>query len=180
MIARWGYSTSVGTLELFNEINYSGLTFGLTDDCQLDYSTEYKPYFNDTSYVRKLSDWQIEMGRFIKQDLEHFDHPYCVNFGGAPNYATPDEYPYVPEDGASLGAGDVAYFSEYVDIMSYNDYYRWLTKYRYQHDDLIKLKRFAKKSGFKEEAYEKPVMYSEVGMGQHGCDDLFTFRHCML
>jgi hypothetical protein len=176
MISRWGYSTSVGTLELFNEINYSGLKFGLTDDCKLDFSTEYKPYFNDTSYVRKLSDWQIEMGRFIKQDLKHFDHPYCVNFGGAPNYATPEEYPYDPEDGVSLAAGDVAYFSEYVDIMSYNDYYRWLTKYRYQHEDLVKLKRFAKKQGFEESAYEKPMMFSEVGMGRHGCDDVFTFR----
>ncbi|GAB5416091.1 MAG: hypothetical protein Crog4KO_13240 [Crocinitomicaceae bacterium] len=176
MIARWGYSTSIGTLELFNEINYSGLTFGLKDNCQLDYSTEYKPYFNDTSYVRKLSDWQIEMGRFIKEDLEYFDHPYCVNFGGAPNYATPDEYPYDPEDGASLAAGDVAYFSKYVDIMSYNDYYRWLNKFQYQHEDLLKMKRFAKKNNFEKENYDKPVMYSEVGMGLHGCDEVFTFR----
>jgi len=176
MIARWGYSTSIGALELYNEINYSGLLFGLTDNCQLDYETEYKPYFNDTSYVRKLSEWQIEMGRFIKEDLKHFDHPYCVNFGGAPNYATPDEYPYLPEDGVALGAGDFTYFSEYVDIMSYNDYFRWLEKFEYQHSDLIKMKRFAKKQKFTESDFEKPLMYSEVGMGQHGCDDVFTFR----
>ncbi len=176
MVARWGYSTHIGALELYNEINYSGVLFGLTDDCQLDQASQYKPYFNDTSYVRKLSDWQIEMGRFIKEDLQHLDHPYCVNFGGAPNYATPEEYPYEPEDGASMACGDVAYFSEYVDIMSYNDYYRWPNKFEYQHEDLIKLKKFAKKQKFTEEDYEKPLIYSEVGMGMHGCDDVFTFR----
>lgn len=176
MVARWGYSTHIGVLELYNEINYSGVLFGLTDDCQLDQASQYKPYFNDTAYVRKLSDWQIEMGRFLKEDLEYFDHPYCVNFGGAPNYATPDELPYEPEDGASMACGDVAYFSEYVDIMSYNDYYRWPNKFEYQHDDLIKLKDFAKKEKFESSDYEKPMMYSEVGMGQHGCDDVFTFR----
>ena len=176
MVARWGYSTHIGVLELYNEINYSGVLFGLTDDCQLDQASQYKPYFNDSSYVRKLSDWQIEMGRFLKEDLKYFDHPYCVNFGGAPNYATPDELPYDPEDGASLACGDVAYFSEYVDIMSYNDYYRWPNKFEYQHGDLIKMKKFAKKQGFEEVDYEKPLLYSEVGMGQHGCDDVFTFR----
>lgn len=176
MVARWGYSTHIGVMELFNEINYSGVLFGLTEDCKLDYESQYKPYFNDTAYVRKLSDWQIEMGRFLKEDLGHYDHPYGVNFGGAPNYATPDELPYEPEDGASLACGDVAYFSEYVDIMSYNDYYRWPNKFEYQHEDLIKLKKFAKRQNFEEESYEKPLMYSEVGMGIHGCDDVFTFR----
>jgi len=38
------------------------------------------------------------------------------------------------------------------------------------------MKRFAKKQGFEKENYDKPVMYSEVGMGQHGCDNVFTFR----
>lgn len=176
MLSRWGYSTSIGVLELFNEVNYAGLNFGLTDDCQLDYSTEYKPYFNDTSFVRKLSDWQIEMGRYIKEDLQHFNQPYCINFGGAPNYATPEEYPYDPEDGASLAAGDEAYFSEYVDIMSYNDYFRWAEKYEYEHKDLKKMKRFAHKKYKDEKRYEKPLMYSEIGMGMHGCDQVFTFR----
>jgi len=176
MIARWGYSPNVAVLELFNEINYSGLEFGLTDECQLDLSKEYKPYFNDTAYVRKLSDWQIEMGRFIKEDLEHFNQPYCVNYGGTPNYKTPDNYLFEIEDGISLEAGDVSYFSEYVDIMSYNDYYRWLPKFEYEHRDLQTLKKFAKKT-YKDGAIaEKPLMYSEIAMGSHGCDDLLTFR----
>ncbi|MCR9173445.1 MAG: hypothetical protein NXI10_13170 [bacterium] len=176
MVARWGYSTHIGVFELYNEINFSGVLFDLTDDCQLDQASQYKPYFNDTSYVRKVSDWQIEMGRFLKEDLHFYHHPYAVNYGGAPIYVTPDEYPYDPEDGAALACGDEAYFSEYVDVMTYNDYFSWPKKYEYQHGDLIKLKKFAKKQNVEEENYEKPLIYSEVGTGQHGCDNLFTFR----
>ncbi len=176
MVARWGYSTHIGIFELYNEINFSGVLFELTDDCKLDQASQYKPYFNDTSYVRKISDWQVEMGRYLKEDLRFFDHPYAVNYGGAPIYVTPEEYPYDPEDGAALACGDEAYFSEYVDVMTYNDYFSWPKKYEYQHGDLIKMKKFAKKQKVEEENYDKPLVYSEVGTGQHGCDNLFTFR----
>lgn len=176
MIARWGYSPNIAVLELFNEVNYSGLEFGLLDNCGLDLSKEYKPYFNDTSFVRKVNDWQIEMGRFIKEDLDHFNQPYCVNYGGAPNYKTPDEYEFDIEDGISLLGNDESYFSEYVDIMSYNDYFRWLEKYQFQHQDLQKLKDFARKKYKNKSIAEKPLMFSEIAMGSHGCDDLLTFR----
>lgn len=181
MLARWGYSTHIVAFELMNEINYSGLTFGLNEKCNIDPSIyEYKPYFNDISYVKKLSDWQIEMGRFIKEDLQQLDHPYCANYGGTPNYQDSTDYHFFLEDGISLNGGDESYFSEYVDVMSYNDYYGNCLKYQWQSLDYAKLKKFDQKKHGKNNEHPKPLMYSEMGMGAHGCDEQFTFKQMIV
>jgi len=177
MIARWGYSTHIVGLELMNEINFSGVQYGLKEDCSVDQEAyEHKPYFNDLAYVKKLSEWQMEMGRYIKEDLGHDEHPFVVNYGGTPNYVDSSNYHFDREDGISLGGGDNTYFSEYVDIISYNDYYRWCEKYEYQSNDLKKFKNFRKNKRGPWSTEEKPLMYSEIGMGLHGCDDQFTFK----
>lgn len=177
MISRWGYSTHIVGIELMNEINFSGVRYGLKDDCSVDpESYEHKPYFNDLSYVKKLSDWQIEMSRFIKEDLGHEEHPICANYGGTPNYVDSSNYHFDQEDGISLLGGDNTYFSKYIDIISYNDYYRWCEKFEYQSKDLVKLKNFRKNRRGLWLMDDKPLMHSEIGMGMHGCDDQFTFK----
>lgn len=181
IIARWGYSTQIVTYELMNEINFSGVRYGVKPDCGFDPTLfEHKPYFHDTSYVRKLSSWQIEMGRYIKEDLQHFDHPYCVNYGGTPNYVPGDNYRFDYEDGISLEAGDHTYFSEYIDIITFNEYFRWLEKYQYELQDRNKLRDYYKRQVTQGEELKKPFFYSELGMGRHGCDNRFTYKQLFI
>ncbi len=181
IISRWGYSTYIVGLELMNEINFSGVQYALAADCGVDPATyENKPYYNDLSYVRKLSDWQIEMARYVKEELGHEEHPFVVNYGGTPNYVDSTAYHFDLEDGISLNGGDDTYFSEYVDLVSYNDYFRWFEKYEFQYKDYQKLKAFGKRRYAHPDSYKKPLIYSEIGMGKHGCDDQFTFKQLYL
>ncbi len=181
IVSRWGYSTHIFALELMNEINFSGVRYGMKEDCGVDPSIfEYKPYFHDTSYVRKLSEWQIEMGRYIKEELQEKDHPFCVNYGGTPNYVNASNYHFDEEDGISLYAGDSTYFSEFIDIMSYNDYFSRIEKYEFQSKDYKMLKETDADFYKKRNANAKPLMYSEMGVGLHGCDNQFTYRQMMV
>lgn len=181
IVARWGYSTNIVALELMNEINFSGVRYGIKPDCGFDpYIFEHKPYFHDTSYVGKLCRWQVEMGRYIKEDLKSLDHPFCVNYGGAPNYVSASEYQFDYEDGISLEAGDSTYFSKYVDIVTYNDYFGWLEKYQYASQDLKRLKKYYETEYTNGKSFEKPLFYSEIGMGRHGCDNRFTYKQLFI
>ena len=181
IVSRWGYSTHIVGMELVNEINFSGVRYGIGDDCSVHPEIyEYKPYFNDTSYVRKLCQWQIEMGRYMKQDLELKDHLVCVSYGGAPNYIPGSNYKFDYEDGISLMADDSTYFSDFIDIMSYNDYYSRCDKFEYQSKDYERLKALDRELHGRENLNEKPLIYSEMGMGRHGCDNQFTFRQMMI
>lgn len=181
IVSRWGYSTHIVGLELVNEINFSGVRYGIGDDCSVHPEIyEYKPYFNDTSYVRKLCNWQIEMGRYMKEDLELKDHLVCVSYGGAPNYIPASNYHFDYEDGISLMAHDSTYFSDYIDIMSYNDYYSRCEKFEYQFRDYKRLKALDRELHGRNNLNEKPLIYSEMGMGRHGCDNQFTYRQMMI
>lgn len=181
IVSRWGYSTHIFAMELMNEINFSGVRYGMKEDCGVDPTIfEYKPYFNDTSYVRKLSEWQIEMGRYMKEGLQEFDHPFCVNYGGTPNYKKASDYRFDIEDGASLNGGDSTYFSEYIDIMSYNDYSSSVEKFEFQSKDYAKLKETDAAFYKNRNANAKPLIYSEMGVGRHGCDNQFTYRQMMM
>lgn len=177
IVSRWGYSTHIGAFELMNEINFSGVRYAIAPNCTVDPATfEDKPYFNDTAYVRKLCQWQIEMARYIKEDLGHYEHPFCVNYGGTPNYVPAENYHFDNEDGISLMAGDSTYFSKYIDVISYNDYYKWFKKFQYESEDIRKLEQFDKNVHTSGEIHEKPLLFSEIGVGLHGCDNQFTFK----
>jgi|GEM_PF-709125 len=132
MVARWGYSTEIGVMELMSEVNNFGNTFIMekrvdveaTDSTAAIYGChsnlpdpENKTrilYEDATSDIfGKLANWQIEMCRYIKEDLGHYDHPLAVDYTGTPigDYLVPN-----------FGLGDSTFVSEFVDIANFNHY----------------------------------------------------------
>ncbi|MFT5822455.1 MAG: hypothetical protein ACI8ZM_003711, partial [Crocinitomix sp.] len=164
MVARWGFSTSIGVMELLSEANNFGETAIIDHNtingntgCYRIADTAHiadEPYVdNPEEIIDDLMAWQIEMCRYIKEDLGHIQHPIAINYTGTPDF----------------GNGDYTYYSEHVDIASYNSYYLSVEKAE---------KTYNKVSGFyrdekNENNYlDKPIMNSEFGTnaGTYRCD----------
>ncbi len=132
IIARWGYSTGIGAMELMSEVNNFGNTHKIRlryeevvgDDGEVtlvavgcegtppadlaDPSEVISPYRDSTigeQFRIDLFHWQHEMLSYIKDDLGHTQHPFSACYTGIPN------------------VDDPTYESGYVDIPSFN-YYR--------------------------------------------------------
>ncbi len=172
-VSRYGYSTSIGVLEFMNEINFAGVTYPLNPvNCsQTDGSPDDKPYYYDTAFVHKISDWQIEMARYIKEELWHGNHLLAADYGGAPNEISGDPYYFPPgteEDGISTFAGDYSYLSPYIDIREYHDYHAANEKYEWMSKEITYYESFTTES--------KPYFMAEIGVGKHGCDNQHTHK----
>ncbi|NOQ73086.1 MAG: hypothetical protein GQ574_13860 [Crocinitomix sp.] len=164
MVARWGFSTSIGVMELLSEANNFG------EAAILDHNTingktgcyrvadtadiAFEPY-NDKpkETIVDLMAWQIEMCRYIKEDLGHNQHPIAINYTGNPD----------------VDNGDDTYYSEYVDIASYNSYYLDVEKIEKTYR---KVTDYYHNEKDKDSYLDKPIMNSEfgTGAGSYKCD----------
>jgi hypothetical protein len=115
LIARWGYSTSIAIFEFMSEINNK---------------------FADNP--KELYIWQLEMTRYIKEELGHNEHILTVNYhNGRPN----------------LKGGDKSFSIPHIDILTYNihrgEIYRAPLQRNYK----------------MYEKHNKPLIFSEIGTG---------------
>ncbi len=168
MIARWGYSTSVGVFELFSEINNLGQQGRLEFDGRGCPSVETVtiPYVDSVKTVPKIVlTWQHEMAKYIKEELEHDNHPIAVSYTGEP----------------SIDEGDLSYYSPYIDIATYNAYSfdRKQNKYarlthkleRYRKEKVVVANSILKKDESRRSiGVDKPFMLSEIGSGLSDCE----------
>lgn len=169
MIARWGYSTSIGLFELLSEINNLG------QQARLEFNgkgcpnvrTVTAPYHDSVESVPKIVlEWQHEMGKYIKEDLKHENHPIAVSYTGEP----------------AINNGDLSYYSPYIDIATYNAYsfdrnqnkYLRLTKKLtdYRKDRVVVSNSIIREDESKRSvSVDKPFMLSEIGSGLSECDN---------
>lgn len=171
IISRWGYSSSIGVIELMSEINNIGMgrpLVVLTDNtgmlyCGMDNGTDNRPYLIETDVPEKVYQWQHEMATYIKQELKHINHPLAVNYTGVPHW---DSYTYNPLDevipGSIIGNGDHSYFSSSVDVISYNHYGLSVDKYINEQEICYSKEMSTYK-------FQKPLIYSEIGIAN--CDN---------
>lgn len=164
MVARWGFSTSIGIMELLSEANNFG------EQSIIDHNTingktgcyniadtaniADEPY-NDRpeEVIPDLMAWQIEMCRYIKEDLGHTQHPIAISYTGTPDFDN----------------GDYTYYSDYVDIASYNSYYLAVNK---AEKTYWKVTDFYHNEKNEDNYLDKPIMNSEFGTaaGTYRCD----------
>lgn len=164
MVARWGFSTSIGVMELLSEANNFGEaaivdhnTINGKTGCYRIADTAHiavEPY-NDhpEEIIGDLMAWQIEMCRYIKEDLGHTQHPIAINYTGTPDFEN----------------GDYTYYSDYVDIASYNSYYLSVEK---MEKTYRKVTEFYHNEKNVNNYLDKPIMNSEFGTnaGSYKCD----------
>jgi len=152
IIARWGHSNDIGVLELFSEINNAGkISAKEVVGLQCVDTLVISPYKADAAIVCPIiADWQDEMCRYIKEDLQHINHPLAVSYGGE----------------SDMGNGDVSYLSPYVDIITYN-HYELLVEKNYKTVDYVHEYAFI----------GKPFMFSEYGVADstYQCDNGVDF-----
>lgn len=123
MIARWGYSPAIAVLEMMSEINnkFSG-------------------------YAPEIYQWQKEMARYIKEDLQHSNQLLTVSYdGGRPK----------------IKQGDYSFSIPHLDILTHNIHRAAIERGELQDAYL----RYAK--------HNKPLIFSEIGTGDIGfqvCD----------
>lgn len=101
MIARWGYSTNIGTLQLVSEINNIGQSPNWA--CG-DLPVNTNPYGTDATVPPKVRDWHYAMADYIKNTLGHKEHLLTVSYTGTP------------------AANDMSYYSNNIDLADYNHY----------------------------------------------------------
>ncbi len=168
LIARWGYSTSIGVLELLSEINNAGQQGNLknTGNGCPSLGTVIMPYADLDSVPRIVLAWQNEMAKFIKLELKHNRHPVAVSYTGDPD----------------IKGGDLSYYSPYIDLPTYNAYsfdkkqnkYARLTQKlkKYRAEKLqISNSILRKEDSRRSVKLEKPFMLSEIGSGFGNCDN---------
>tara|TARA_B110000037_G_scaffold188405_1_gene219839 strand:+ start:31569 stop:33812 length:2244 start_codon:yes stop_codon:yes gene_type:complete len=175
MVARWGYSTSIGVMELLSEANNFGQQGIIDHDTRNGKTGCYRvpdtaniaeePYHDrPEEIIPDLMAWQIEMCRYIKEDLGHTQHAIALNYTGTPDSEN----------------GDYAYYSDYVDIASYNSYFLSVNK---AEKTYRKVTEFYHNEKSEENYLNKPMMNSEygTGAGTYRCDGNAGFirRACL-
>lgn len=193
IISRWGYSTNIALLELFSEMNNFGKQTELNDStCSADHVV-FNPYKDDTQFRAKIVDWQKEMCRYIKEDLQMNNHPIAVSYTGTPRI---DNNTIDTWDGCLIGHGDDTYYSDYVDIWTYNHYGVGVHKFISEVNTFYKLNHPSEiffSSGTESVVSNygngspnpnylgKPLLYSETGSGDYGqCDNFLVAKKAVL
>ncbi|MBK9190368.1 MAG: hypothetical protein IPM77_02105 [Crocinitomicaceae bacterium] len=153
LIARYGFSNEIAIIELQSEVNNTSvylpkelLPTGEDDiygnpvmGCYRIEEEIYAPYKqNYPGYVQEIYVWQNEMCRYIKDSLQHSNHPLAVSYSGPPDFEN----------------GDLSYYSEFVDVNTYNNYGRAINKWS-NYVDSVAI----------QSAIGKPFMFSEFGPG---------------
>jgi len=167
IIARWGYSTSIGVFELLSEINNLGQQANLrnTGSGCPNIGTVAIPYQDNFRSVPQIVLlWQNEMAKYIKKELGHEQHLIAVSYTGKPD----------------IKNGDLSYYSPYVDIATYNAYsydknQNKLPRLSSEMNGYRKNKLLISNSILKKEdsrrsvKLDKPFMLSEIGSGMSAC-----------
>lgn len=200
IIARWGYSTEIGVFELFSEINNAGVHADLqlgSGGCSSDQSLS-TPYAEDPNMPSIIYDWQNEMCRYIKEDLGHFQHPLAVNYTGTPVslYSGVVDASTLLTSGCNIQDGDFSYYSDYVDIWTWNYYklspekYSDLVEILYDlnpNDGISSGNPYVTIPGVNYPqqlplAINKPLILSEIGPGDGSwyCDNDISYKKSLL
>ncbi|MBI1267980.1 MAG: hypothetical protein GC193_11180 [Cryomorphaceae bacterium] len=152
LIARYGHSTAIGVMELFSESNNIGTGPDVSDDCLILDNGKAPAYATNDLLPVAISKWQDEMTTFIKEDLNHTQHPLSVSYTGLPDYKR----------------GDQSFYHPNVDIACWNDYTPMMTKFsrtsKIVHNFQDKRQR-DKISNIDPPAIGKPMILSETGPG---------------
>lgn len=150
-VARYGHSTNIGVLELLSEANNVGNGNILDENC-VTIASPPKPYTTEPGFAEAIAVWHNELARYIKEELKHTDHLVAVSYTGPPSYTR----------------GDNSFYSEYVDLATYNHYNLAIDKY-YRTAQTVEQfqsnQRSPKNSDFNPPAIGKPLFFSEVGPG---------------
>lgn len=143
IISRWGYSTSIGTFELFSEISNVGTN-------QADHSGFYSSDDNWKIY----RDWQVEMAGYIKSLYNGRQHLLTASFAG------------------EKIERDNLYESEYFDLMSSNiynfneprssDFWIETVNRKFLNEDGASSNSYTMPFGDESRRNIKPMMYSET------------------
>lgn len=158
MIARYGYSTSIGVLELFSEANNIGQGHDIPENCVLNKKLpRRRPYQDEEGFAEAVSNWHFELARFIKEDLNHTSHILAVNYTGPANYLLNDR----------------SYYSPHIDLATFNHYNLSIQKY-YRSSEFINDFRSGTDrkvtSNYNPPDIGKPLMFSETGPGPVGVE----------
>jgi hypothetical protein len=151
LIARYGHSTNIGVLELLSEANNVGAGNILDENCAT-ISSPPRPYISEPGFAKAVADWHKELARFIKEDLNHTDHLVAVSYTGPPSFTL----------------GDDSFYSEHVDLATYNHYNLAVDKYYRTAQTVEQFQSNRRKpslSDFNPPAINKPLFFSEVGPG---------------
>lgn len=174
IVSRWGYSPQIAIIELMSEANnigvehdyqYQGLNANNCPSCKP--FEESAPYREDSAYPNMVFNFHEDMAKFIKVDLGHDDQLLAVNYTGAPN-TNPNKQSFR----CNIFKGDRSYFSQYIDVWTYNAYSEKADRY-----ELIRqsfdLHNKPSQSIPANKYINKPWMLSEIGTGQDTkvCDD---------
>jgi hypothetical protein len=91
IIARWGYSRNIFMIDLMSEINNIGngsiyeVDIDTDGDGQKDDNIEHhiqSLYYADPANRLIVANWHHELGRYIKDDLQHRRHPIAADYTG--------------------------------------------------------------------------------------------------
>lgn len=156
MVARWGYSTSIGVMELMSEANNFGnealielKTINGNYGCYsvIDSTNSADQPYKDfpEKIIPKLMSWQLEMCRYLKEDLGVLQHPVAVSYTGEPDFLH----------------GDSTYYSPYVDIATFNNY--GVSVNKFEKNYVIITRKYQNSSS--DFYLDKPFMHSEYGPG---------------
>jgi len=162
LIARYGYATSIGVLELFSEANNLGQAGHVDANCVIDKNKhQNQPYHTEAGYAEQLGRWHKELARYVKEDLGHSDHILAVNYTGPPEFVK----------------GDSSFYWSHVDLATFNSYHVGINKLYKASEMMTAFRRGSKRKkqdNFNPPALNKPFMHSEIGPGLEGvefCDD---------
>ena len=168
MVARWGYSTNIAVMELLSESNNFGNeaiieaktikgNYGCYNvgDTANRADHPYKDF--PEKIIPQLMAWQIEMCRYLKQEVGFNQHPIAVSYTGEPDFFH----------------GDSTYYSPFVDIATFNHY--GLTVNKFEKNYVIVTKKYHNPDG--DYYLDKPFMHSEYGPGGPitNCDEGIRF-----
>jgi hypothetical protein len=172
--ARWGYSSKFLLIELQSEINGVGtgtIYEHSKEGCTYWNKPKHIPiiYYGDLSYRKAISDWNIEMARYIKNDLSHRKHLISVDYTGK---APMTPYPDSPDNPCGSSALDRSWEDANLDVICWNNYGAGATRFRGFAVEEYGLDE--RRVGFLCEGTEpvvgfekldKPVVYGENGFG---------------
>jgi hypothetical protein len=166
IIARWGYSSKIHTIELQSETGhldedkgvelttsqYSGNTY-----CRTYTGTGNKPYKTDTTVMKAQYKFNYEMSKFIKEDLKHDEHILGVSYLG-----------FSHKSNELLQRHDPTMSLKYIDAIGLNYYSTSAAK------DL----QLYKNISYFQKTFNKPVYFSETGPSSYvnGCEGNITYE----
>lgn len=125
MISRYGYSTNIGILELFSEVDNAGQGGTYDAICDRNLGSTSRPYWGlgNQAVSMSVGNWMVEMASYIKEDLQHSEHPIAVSYtGGTNHHDDPAERIGYGYYGGPDVLNDPAPSSPYIDVIGYNMY----------------------------------------------------------